>query len=446
MEKKSKPAPLKQIRAGLWDRGFSLARMTAGAGASAAKLALGSVFRDDATRAQKLAETLLAQAGQWTREMGELKGSLMKVGQMLSMYGENLLPPEANALLKTLQAQSPPLEWMAIRRQLVSELGEPRLAELEVEEASLAAASIGQVHGARVRATGERLVLKIQYPGVDRAIGTDLKALRRILGLVGVLPADLQLDTIFEEIRSMLVQEMDYEQERGWLEKYARKLEGDARFKVPRALPAWCTRRVLAMERIEGVGPDSPEVLALSQEQRNALAEALLELYFRELLIWGQVQTDPHFGNFKVQLGGGPVWVLLDFGAVRTLPAAFVTDYTDMLRGIVQDDREAFEAACTRLGFLREGDPLKLRQGLYDLCRLIVEPFVTEGVYDWGASDLPKRVIALASSLKTTLGVRTPPPEILFLDRRLGGMFVLLAKLGAKFSPRPLLNQYILRS
>src|SRR5690606_19398227 len=115
------------------------------------------------------------QAALLSNELGELKGSLMKAGQMLSMYGEHFLPPEANALLKSLQQDSRPLLWEAIEPHLKKYLPEEKLAELEIEKDALACASLGQVHRARIKATGEMICLKIQYPQVDKAIDSDLK-------------------------------------------------------------------------------------------------------------------------------------------------------------------------------------------------------------------------------------------------------------------------------
>ena len=167
---------LKEIRTGLLSRGLSLAK--AGIRAGGLVKGLGTV-------------ELLVQ------ELGQLKGTAMKVGQTISMYGEHLLPKEVNELLKKLQQDSPALAWEAISKVLIEQLGAEKFNELEVEHNSIASASIGQVHKAKIKATGEVLALKIQYPGVDSAVETDLKLLKFILNMTEFMPRGPRFDQIF---------------------------------------------------------------------------------------------------------------------------------------------------------------------------------------------------------------------------------------------------------
>src|SRR4051812_11174871 len=129
-------AEQKKIKSGAFSRGVALARMSATASAKAATHLVGNLFASEARRPERLKELLKAQAEVLAREMGNLKGSVMKVGQMLSVYGERLLPPEANAVLKSLQNQSPPLEWAALEPVLKKQLGE-KMGELELDHTAL---------------------------------------------------------------------------------------------------------------------------------------------------------------------------------------------------------------------------------------------------------------------------------------------------------------------
>lgn len=404
----------------------------------------------------------LEQAAVLSKELGELKGSVMKIGQMLTIVGDHFLPPEVIHILKSLHSESPPLEWREIEKRLRQQLGE-RFEELEIDTEPHAAASLGQVHRARVKESGEEIVLKIQYPGVDRAIDGDLKALRRILSVAKILPADpSRLDAIFEEVRTMLHQEVDYTQEVKFTQFFSETLSSDGRYRVPKILTRYCTDRVIASSYEEGLKVDAPEVLALSQERRNKLGEAFLELYLKELFVLQKMQTDPHFGNYRIRLaekeGEADQIILFDFGAVRVFDDEFAQCYYHLIGSLFYEDQEGVLQAGEKLGFLNRADDPELLEYWKQVLSLFVEAFCdpgaeafhpqfmdSTGIYDWGRSDLPSRITSLTLKAKVKLAknLRPPPPEIVFLDRKLAGMFVLLKNLGFKYSGRALMDRYL---
>lgn len=441
---------LSSIKSGAFSRGVALARMSFSVGGKAASYAIGNVFSAEEGRAERLKELLTAQMGTLARELGQLKGSLMKVGQMLSMVGEHVLPPEANELLKTLQSQSPPLEWKAIEKVLKRQLGAETLARLEIDPEPAASASLGQVHRARVLAgadAGRLLALKIQYPGVDAAIDSDLKALRGILSMSRILPGRSKgYDALFAEVRQMLRQEVDYRQELDATEWFRERLAGDSRYVVPRTYAEFSGPRVLATSFEEGLTVDDPCISALPQERRNALGSAVLELYLKELFELGRMQTDPHFGNYRIRLGGAGEpdrLILLDFGAVREFQPRFLESYFEMVRGSYRGDAAQVARGAERLGFMLPGDSDALRRSFAELCFLLMEPF--GGEYDWGGSDLPKRAARAGAELAFQFRLRPPPREVVFLDRKMGGVFIFLSALGARLDARPLLDRHLAR-
>ena len=201
---------------------------------------------------------------------------------------------------------------------------------------------------------------------------------------------------------------------------------------VPKVYPEYSSRRVLATEFQDGVRLDGPEVKALSQERRDRIAELILELYMREVFEFRQVQTDPHFGNYRVRFapdGRNDQLVLLDFGAVRKLPKTFVADYADLALAIIQRDELESCAAAIWVGYLR----IRLRDLVREFVKvsyLLLEPvapldpssapteWMTEkGLYRWAESDLPKRVaqaapgIAIQFKLRGAARVDLPRPE-----------------------------------
>jgi predicted unusual protein kinase regulating ubiquinone biosynthesis (AarF/ABC1/UbiB family) len=436
--------PLKKLRTGALSRSFTLARLGLGAGARAAGSALGGLLDSEVAASARKKAHWIGQAGRLVAELGELKGSLMKAGQMLSVYGEHFFPPEVNELLRTLQSDSPPVDFPEIRKVLVKSLGAEKLKLLAIEEEPCGAASLGQVHRARVKATGEVLALKVQYPGVERAIDGDVKALKRVLALMDFLPKIPATDELFEEVRGMLKREVDYPLELKMLTYYGEKVAGDHRYVVPRPYPEFSGKRVLAMSFEAGSAIDGPEVAALSQARRNAIALSVLDLYFKELFSWRRVQTDPHFGNFRIRIGKtGDQLVMYDFGAVRDLEASFIEPYREMLRGTFHHDRALFERAGEKLKVLGADDPQELKNIFYELCRMITEPFLPPQPYDWSGTTLPQRLSKMGWEMIRKFPLRSPPPELVFLDRKMAGNFTLLAKLRAKIDGRALLESHL---
>lgn len=443
-EDKPKAKPIKKINSSLASRSLSLTKLGLKAGAQWAARGISQIIENEDLREKRWKDFLVHQAKSFSSEVGQLKGSLMKAGQLLSMYGEHFFPPEVNQFLKTLQHDSPPVEWKVIELVLLKELGAEKLAALEIEHESHASASLGQVHRAIVRATGEKLALKIQYPGVDKAIGADLKALKMLLGFMQVLPKDLDLTPLFAEVKTMLEQEVNYELEADWTEACAYKLRDDDRYVVPRVFREFSSRKVLATSFEEGVRFDDPTVQSLPQERRNALAASFLDLYFRELFEWRTVQTDAHVGNYRARLGpnGRDQIVLFDFGATRGFPGEFIFYYKRMIHGALLNDPARLREAALRLRFIEEGDDPRLLQLFEDFCFGVVEPFrVPE--YDWKKTDLPERTTKIAFDILKNFKLRTPPREIIFLDRKTGGVFIIMGVLGAKMASREILEKYL---
>lgn len=432
--------------------------MTLNTGAQLTRLGASTLFSDDSSKEQKWKSFLTERAKSFTQDLGELKGSLMKAGQMLSMFGEHFLPPEANEFLKTLQSQSPPLDWPVIEKALRENLSAELLSELDIEKTSIGSASLGQVHRATIRTTGEKIALKVQYPGVDKAIDSDLKALKRFLSVLKVLPQNLKTDHLFEEVRGMLVQEMDYNQEREQTELYAKRLADDPRFVVPKVYARYCGPRIIATSFEGGLPSDSPMIQALQQERKNKIALNFIDLYFKELFEWGTVQTDPHLGNYKIRISpdGRDQLVLFDFGAVRTYSANFLSAYHRMIKGALLNDLKALHQAAAELKFTDVSDPHELLQIFEDFCLATVEPFIlpddarnkdgqvnAQGEYDWNKSTLPQRLTKMVFSMMQKFEVRPPPQEILFLDRKTGGVFIFCSVMKAKTNARPLLMNYL---
>lgn len=438
----AKRKEISSIKSQLFSRTLSLAKTGLRTAQLAAEQAIKAKFSEQKEGAW--AEYLVKQAQLLSSELGELKGSVMKVGQLISTYGEHFLPPEANAWLKSLQYQSPTLAWASIEKVLKAELEQKKIDELEIDKTALAAASIGQVHRARRKNDGAELVLKIQYPGVEGAIDSDLKFLKTILSLGPLLPKGPRFDAIFEEVRTMLYREVDYRHELMLTTRMSEYLQSDNRYKVARPQPEYSAHRVLATEYISGVAIDDPQVLRLPLEKRNFLGQAFLDLYLRELIEFKLVQTDPHFGNYRLKNleTDHPQIVLFDFGATREVPEDYLNAFMKVMEGGLLRRRELIIEGGTDLKVIMPDDPPELVQLYVELCYLITEPFADVN-YDWGSSDLPKRVAIKGAEVIRKFHLRAPPRETVFLDRKLGGSFTFLSSLGCKANWRELLIEKI---
>lgn len=459
-KKTDKPVNKKinKIKSSVFSRSFSMAKLTLNAGASLAGYNIKNTFSSKEEKADSWKGFLRSQAQAVSTELGELKGSLMKAGQMLSMYGEHFLPPEANAFLKSLQSDSPALNWTNIEPVLKKNLSTEQLAQLEIEHEALSCASLGQVHRARIKATGEEIVLKIQYPNVDKAIESDLRALKTLLGMMKLVPQDLDLESIFHEVREMLVQETNYLLEAKLTQTFYDKLKNDPRFVVPKVYTEFSNQKILATSYEHSLRADDVEIQALPASRRNQIAIHFLDLYLKELFCWGLVQTDPHIGNYGIRLGKNDQdkLVLYDFGATREYDMKFLTPYRHMIEAALHADEKNLRKAAQELQFLDPSDKSELKALFEEFCFEFVEPFLNaddprlpngvmdqEGNYDWKNTDLPQRLSKKILRVIRQHAWRTPPREIIFLDRKTGGVFIFMAVLRARCQGRDLLLKYL---
>ncbi|NKF21665.1 ABC1 kinase family protein [Solimonas marina] len=346
-------APLESLKTQPFARDLAMTRIGMQVGARLALHSVRNLTRDTASRQRANQAFYREQGMALAHQLGQLKGGLMKAGQLLALYGEYFLPAEAVEALQTLQDNSQPVAWAIIERQLTRQLGKARMATLDIDPQPIGAASLGQVHRARRRGDANELCLKVLYPGVAESVDSDMRTLERLLATSRLLPRSVDPKPMFGEVRQMLHQEIDYRRERHFTEIYGRRLAGDTRFVVPAVIPDYCTRAVLAVRYEAGDDIHAASVQSLPQDTRDALATAMLELFVHEFFEWGTVQTDPNFGNYRFRRNGdGRVRiVLLDFGATRSFSKSFVDHYTAIIRAALLQDRDQVIASALSLQY-----------------------------------------------------------------------------------------------
>ena len=293
-----------------------------------------------------------------------LRGLFIKVGQLISIMA-NFLPDAFREELERLQDQVPPRPYRDIEARLREEFGGRSPTDLfaEFSPEPVASASIGQVHRARLR-SGEQVAVKVQYSDIEDMVRIDLHALRRIFNVLRWFMPDYGFDTIYSEIREMVLAELDFRREANAIEKiagnFAARDKQNVRF--PRVIAEYSTGRVLTTEWMEGTKIGQIEKIDSLKIDRRATARACVEAYCEQIFIDGMYHADPHPGNLLVAPpaapGAPPTIVFLDFGAVATVSEGMRRGMVSFLQGAMTRDTIRIVSAMKEMGFIsRRADP-----------------------------------------------------------------------------------------
>ncbi|XP_020588995.1 protein ABC transporter 1, mitochondrial [Phalaenopsis equestris] len=388
-------------------------------------------------RKQSVLSPLLSEqnAQRFALALCRMRGAALKLGQMLSIQDESLVPPQILAALDIVRQGADVMPRSQLNEVLDAELGtlwSTKLLSFDYEP--VAAASIGQVHQA-VMKNGLEVAMKIQYPGVANSIESDIENVRRLLEYTNLIPKGLFLDRAMKVAREELSRECDYVLEAANQMRFRKLLSDTEGFFVPMVVSEMSSRRVLTTEFVSGVPID--KVALLSQETRNYVGTKLLQLTLKELFVFQFMQTDPNWSNFLFESEKRMI-NLIDFGAAREYSRSFVDDYLRMVMACANGDRAAVIEMSRRLGFLT-GEESEVMLDTHVQAGLIIGlPFAKLGGYDFGLTNVTQSISSLgATMLKHRL---TPPPEEAYsLHRKLSGAFLACIKLRAVVPCRELL-------
>lgn len=380
--------------------------------------------------APEILKTRIQQAKILAENLSQLKGAAMKVGQLLSIDSSDLIPPEVLEVLSQLQAQSEPIDFAQIQKVLEQDLSSELRSQLEIDPVAFSAASIGQVHRARYK--NQDLALKVQYPGVSDTIDSDIMILQKMVGaFLAISQKPMMVQDVFSELGKILHQETDYLREQSLMEKYKHKIENSSLAKicrVPKSYPELTTKRVLAMSFEEGVPMKQWLESNPAMTHRRRIGGALLDLYCQEFFQWGLVQTDPNFGNYLVR--DNQQLILLDFGATQEFDRPFIENYRNVLKSFASMDDKKIIQASYDFDLLDPRESLQTQQNYTQFMKLTIEPFAPhKQPFSFHDQDYMKRNIELGRKFTSSLRYSPPPKHILFLHRKLGGIFNLLRKL-----------------
>ena len=373
-------------------------------------------------------------------QLSHLRGAAMKLGQLLSMDAGDLLSPELAQLLALLRSDANPMPHKQLVEVLKEQWGDDWLSRFShIELRPFAAASIGQVHLA-YQENGEKLAVKVQYPGIAKSVESDVDNVITLLTLSRLLPKDLDIKPLVNEAKAQLLAEADYLREADYLIRYKNALNGNTHFKVPNVYTSHSTEQVLTMEYVNAEPIES--ITEQPQIQRSFVAEQLINLFFKEMFEFKLIQTDPNFANFHYQTETQKI-VLFDFGATREISTELSSAYLALFKAGSDNSREGVLKAASQIGYFKDDIMDNYKNNVIDLFLMACEPLRHDGEFDFKHSELALKIkdAGLALSAQSQQW-HTPPVDALFIHRKLAGLYLIAARLGAKIDVRALFSHF----
>jgi aarF domain-containing kinase len=361
----------------------------------------------------------------------EVRGAALKLGQMLSIQDDAMLSPTLQRIFERVRSSADFMPFWQTERVLKADWGDHYMDKFEVfETRPFAAASIGQVHLATLKTTGQRVAVKIQYPGVSQSIQSDIDNLMSVLNVAQLLPKQMYVENAIAVMKRELLDECDYIREAQCNLNFAQLLKDDKVFLVPKVYTELTTKNILVAEYVEGLPFDKCE--NLNQEENNYIGYNMLRLCLQELFEFKYMQTDPNWSNFLYNSNTNKIY-LLDFGATKDFSALFVDKYIRIIRGAANGDSDQIVKHSIDLGFLTGYETKAMKKAHSDAVLILGEAFQRNEIFDFGRQDTTKRINNLIPvMLRERL---TPPPEETYsLHRKMSGAFLLCAKLKSKIN------------
>lgn len=367
--------------------------------------------------------------------LSELKGSALKVAQMMSM-DQGILPEAYTNQFSLAQYSAPPLSYPLVVRTFQKAFGKsPTDVFDSFSKSAVSAASMGQVHQAEL--DGKTLAVKIQYPGVKDSLESDMRIVKPMAARLFQLN-NADIDHYLDEVAVRMREECDYSLElKRSLEisEACSHIEGLA---FPKYYPELSSERILTMDWMNGLHLKEFLDTKPSYEIRQKVGQALWDFYDYQIHELKSLHADPHPGNFLIQ-EDGTVGVI-DFGCVKTLPEEFYNSFFKLTDSEILTNDEKLDVALRELEFYTESDEPELKTFISSTMReflsLLGRPFM-ENEFDFGDESYIKAVFEMGQRYgKDTkirkIGAGRGPADAVYLNRTYFGLYTLLNRLGVK--------------
>ncbi len=358
------------------------------------------------------------------QSMGELKGGIMKVGQMLASTEDLILPKELSNLFRTLQRTSPPMPDSDLDSVFMDSFAK-RPEELfdYFNRKQIAAASIGQVHEAILK-TGEKVAVKIQYPKISDAIKNDLSSIDQLDKLFSLfIPGKPDIKKMIVELQKVLILECDYEREKTELKRYKEIFEKEFADKIiiPKVYDEFTSDKILTVEYLEG--DTYEETLEnYTQEQKNELGELLYNSFLYSFCFKRRLHTDPQNGNYLFRPGK---ILMMDFGSTRYFQISFVQNFCLLQLAAENNNFELYKTAAKKLEICAGEDSDELIMKQFEVIRAIYYPYCSVGKYSVDDNN-PFKILKDFLLTIDIAGRKVPREEFLLLDRANIGLYTKL--------------------
>lgn len=426
------------VPVGRFARFIGLSGTTAGMAGNVAARALIEIGRGT----QPDLRSLLITPSNVTRlanRLSRMRGAAMKVGQLISMDAGEVLPPELADLMARLRDQAhfmPPKQLLEVLNRAWGSDWRKSFQTFNVRP--IAAASIGQVHRATLK-DGRDVAIKVQYPGIARSIDSDIANVAALVRMSNLIPKSFDLEPYIQEARRQLHEETDYEREGQQMRHFADLLKEDDAFDVPDFYADWSTPEVLTMSFLAGRPIET--VSDETKEERIRVISDLVNLTLREIFEFGVMQSDPNFANYRYNAENGKI-CLLDFGATRVLKRSAIDGYVQFLRaGLIENELE-LRCAANQLKLIQIGDPFEER--FMGMIRSVFDAILSAEEFDFADSNLPEALAKEGLALVEAGFVPDQVPmDILFLQRKVGGIFLLASRMKASLPVKSFLERYV---
>jgi predicted unusual protein kinase regulating ubiquinone biosynthesis (AarF/ABC1/UbiB family) len=431
----------RDLTSGRARRAMKMGELASQVGYSYLWTSLRRPFLNAGARDRELLETHIRNAQRIVEGSAQLRGAFLKLIQMLSMR-HDLLPGEALDVLKATQSNVPPMSYPMIAEQVRKELGsKPEQLFRNFDQTAFAAASLGQVHRAKLK-DGRDVAVKVQYPGVEGTVNQDLKNLKVLLKTLGALARDVMrqkvdVNTIYGELEVRLKEELDYYLEARNMTEYGKFFADDSDIIIPQVVKDLSSRRVLTMTYIDGYPLMDVLGTVVEEDLRRWVAHKCSEFAWRQVLEFGSLHTDFHPGNYLVTYH--PKMGVLDFGSIRHFSEPVRKGYLQVARAIIDEDDKSLAAGLVKLGYIdRAQDP----KPMLKVIRILFEPMYTKGGFDPASYDTVKKAqqvgeLALENKLYKS------PDHSVFLLRALVGLEGIIMRLGVRDDYRSIFERCV---